>query len=82
MCLVSSTELGIKITIEPNCIPVGCIPFASVAISGGGGVWPRAGEGVWHNPLVNIITDACVKTLPCRNYIADGRNCRVKCFYP
>ena len=57
-----------------ECFPVGCVPSAAVAVSGGGGVsaqgWclPRgvSAHGGVHFPSVDIQT--LLTTLPFRNY--------------
>ena len=36
----------LEIYIQQECIPVGCVPSAAVAVSGGGGV-PGPGRGVY-----------------------------------
>ena len=58
------------------CIPVGCVPSAAVAVCWGG--WP---SGVYpsmhwdrHPPWTEWQTG--VKTLPCRNFVADGNKRR------
>ena len=55
---------------KQECIPVGCVPSAAVAIP-----WMvSACRGIClpHPPRAEWQT--CVKTLPCRNYVADGNN--------
>ena len=90
---------------EQECIPVGCVPSAAVAVPGGvclpGGVsacqrvsaWQgRAGEGVclprgvclpgggrYLSVTLPLWTEweTRVKTLPCCNYVVDGKNWNV-----
>ena len=52
--LVSEDDFSTKLTVNKNCIPVGCVPSAAVAVSapgGGGGVSARGGVcsrgGAW-----------------------------------
>ena len=64
--------------VKQEYIPVGCVPFAAVAVTGGRGVSPKGGlprEGVWQGGFaqggvcqtspVDRITDTCKNiTLP------------------
>ena len=52
-----------------ECIAVGCVPSAAVAICRGGGGVSAEGQNV------DRMTDAS-ETLPCRNYVADGNKSR------
>ena len=79
----------IKTISQQECIPVGCVPSAAVTVSGRGGsaqggCLPKMGVcpgGVCQThspPPVDRMTDRC-KTLPCRNYVADGKNTIKNC---
>ena len=101
--LSSRVFAGERKHYQQECIPVGCVPSAAVAVSVGRGdpgvCLPRgcvcpgvvyAGRGVYAGGVstwggvvsaqggvcqtspVNKVT--CVKSLSCRNYVADGNN--------
>ena len=74
-----------KVHVSQECIPVGCVPpSAAVAVCRGGGCLPGGGGSGQGGCLPR--GDVCqitspppwtewqtpVKTLPCRNYVADG----------
>ena len=74
-----------NLSIWQECIPVGCVPSAAVAIGSGGclpggvvciptctGAETHFGQNSWHT-LVN--------TLPFRNYVADGKNIEFSNFF-
>ena len=78
-----------KVVVKQECIPVRCVPSAAVAVCGGvcpEGCLPRGGV-----PRGCLPGGACqtalheqndrqtgVKTFPCRNYVADGKNEQAK----
>ena len=55
--------------MEQECIAVGCVPPASVAISGSGGL-----PGGVH-PSVNRITDRCKNTTLPQTSFTGGKSC-------
>ena len=68
---------------EQECIPIGCVPSAAVAVCWGGGVsarWevPTRGGGVYpsmhwgRHPRGQNSWHTLLKILPCRNFVADG----------
>ena len=60
-----------KKIFKQECIPVGCVPSAALAVYPGG--------CLPHLPPVNRMTDNTgVKTFPCRNYVADGKKAAAK----
>ena len=63
--------LGQKLN-EQECIPVGCAPSAAVAVSLEGGVYYPGRCLPDHTLWTESQTG--VKTFPCRNYVADGKN--------
>ena len=54
----SKTEALAFYHIKQECIPVGCVPYATADVSGGGGVSARGCRGCTPPPM-NIITDRC-----------------------
>ena len=71
------TFLQLRLQMVTRIIPVGCIPSAAVAARGclPGGVSAQgvSAQGNVCHPLLWTEWEMPVKTLPCRNYVADGK---------
>ena len=60
--------MSTQVSVCRGCLPKGCLPKGCLpegCLLRGGGVFPGVG---------GVYLGGCLKTLPCRNCVADGKN--------